>query len=621
MALLVAGLLAVRVGGPQEHRADRISPVADSVYRLGATKWRLATFNLLGSGHTEGSNPDKPGYATGEVRMGYSLKIIQREGLSLVGFQEMRLDQYDEFNRLTGAGWDLWPGRPDQTGHWAERHIANSIGWRTDTWTVVRRDVEPIRYVNDDAPVNFPVVWLRHKLTGQLVIHANFHNVADVWDDEIEGGAAARRAEEIAAQINLANELRADFPGVPVFFTGDFNAREEAFCPIVDKTALWAANGGWASSTRCHPPAKPLPIDWIFGSAPATFSGWRKLWDGDSLVQKATDHPVIVSQVAVPPASARDAGIDHVVLLSLEGVRTKTVADLGAKATGLAWLRKYAASTYNAQPVERPTSLSNVASMLTGKPINTDISGHGVHDGTRASTVHDTAGRYVSSVMDVLHDRGLRTALFTNDPGAAIFDRSWNSTNGAADVTWTDNGRDKISTFSHNANAATVAAQVTKSLTASSPATFTYGQLSRADQVGHAYGFDSAEYRTAVVQVATQVWRVIQAIEDNPALRGRTLLVVAGEHGAYGSGHTSPDRLDNMRVPLYVRGPGVPRGVGLYTLNPDYTDPGTRIAGYQGGQPIRPAMVPNLVTAVLSLPAVPGSTMNTQQNFTVFGTP
>lgn len=621
LVLVVAGLLALRVGGSHDpRRPDRAETVADSAYRLGATRWRMATFNVLGSGHT-GPGSENPDMASGVTRMGYTVKLLQREELSLAGFQEVRLDQYDEFNRLTGASWDIWPERPTRTTVFAQRHIANSIVWRTSTWTAVRKETVAIRYINDESTVNYPVVWLRHRLTGQTVIAANFHNVANVHDDVIEGGAEARRAEEVRAQIALANRLRAENPGVPVFFTGDFNEKETFFCKIVAQTALRAANGGWATSTGCKPPAAPIPIDWILGSSPATLSGWTRIGREDPLVAKTSDHPIIISQVHVPPASALAAPVDHVVLLSLEGVRSKTIKALGTSASGFNRLRGYGASTLNARTVERTTSLSNVASMLTGKPVSTRISGHGVVDGTNATTVHNTAGRYVTSVMDLVHDRGLRTALFTNDPQAAIFDRSWNATNGAPDRNWTDNGRDKISTFGYYARHSGVARAVYQHLSGSNPAAFTYAQLSAADQAGHTYGFGSDAYRNAVLTVSKQVAAVQDAILDNPVLSGRTLLIVAGEHGGVGSNHTNAEQLGNVRVPLYVRGPNVPHGADLYAMNPNYVNPGSSLSDYYGDQPLRPALVANLVTAVLTLPAVPGSTMNTQQNFTVFRQP
>ncbi|MDO7867458.1 alkaline phosphatase family protein [Nocardioides jiangxiensis] len=619
LVLVLAGLLALRTGTPGAATPpDHAVKAGDSVYALGATRWRMATFNVLGSGHTDGPGADTPGYPDAMTRMGNTVTIIGREHLSVVGFQEMRLDQYDEFNRLTGTGWDVWPDRPTNTTVFAQRHIANSLAWRTNTWTAIRKDVQQQRYINDDSTVNYPVVWLRNNVTGQVVIVANFHNVSDKFDSQITGGAEARRKEELAAEVKLANDLHAAHPDTPILFTGDFNEREETFCTLVGQTQLRAANGGVAGRSSCRPPADPLPVDWIFGTAPATFSGWTRL--RDDLVKQTTDHPVVMSDVWVPPARAVTQPIDHVVLLSLEGVRSRTIAQLGASATGFQRLRKYAASTLNARTVERAVSISNVTSMLTGKPVKPSISGHGVVDSTTATTVHQTAGRYVTSLMSLVHDRGMSTALFTSDPRAAILDRSWNATYGAPDTTWTDNGRDKISAFHSIPKPADLSRALYRNLSGT-PATFTYAQLAAADDVGHRYGFESQQYADAVVRVAKQVDAVIDVVRSNPVLRDRTLLVVAGEHGGYHKQHTRTDLLPDVQVPLYVYGPGVPGGVGLYSLNPDYQDPGGDLSGYHGPQPLRPSLVANLVTAVLGLPAIPGSTMNTQQNFNVFSAP
>ena len=76
------------------------------------------------------------------------------------------------------------------------------------------------------------------------------------------GNNARWRAAAIGIEVDLANELGAD--GTPVVFTGDFNDRAEAFCPIVGGTELEAANGGGYSG-GCDTPDR-MDVDWIFGS-------------------------------------------------------------------------------------------------------------------------------------------------------------------------------------------------------------------------------------------------------------------------------------------------------------------------------------------------------------------
>ena len=621
LALVTAGLLTWhggtfgghRAGNPRADKAADTPPPAPP-YRLGSTRLRLATFNVLGSGHT-GPGSENPTMASGVVRMGYTVQILREQGLSAVGFQEMRLDQYDEFNRLTGTGWDAWPERPENTTVFAQRHIANTLAWRTDVWEATRREFQTHRYINDDSTVNYPVVWLRNKVSGQTMIMANFHNVSDKFNSEISGGAAARRNEEIAAEIALANRLTAENPGVPIVFTGDFNEREPAFCKLVGNSPMRAANGGWATPTSCKPPALPIPVDWIFGSAPAAFSGWTKYQD--ALVKKTTDHPVVISNVAIPPRSTATLGITHVVLVSVEGLTSPSITSQGpTRVPGFYQLMASGAATMNARTVERTTSLSNVTSMLTGRPVTTTLSGHGVVDGTKATTVAQTAGRYVPSIFDAAHDNGYSTSLFSSDPAAALFDRSWGPQYGAPDTTWTDNGRDKIDLFRVNATPRLLAAAARDRL-ATAPTRLTYVQLSTPDLAGHRYGFGSSDYLAAVRRTDSQLRGIWAAIRSNPTLNGHTLLIIAGEHGGYRRDHTTKS-FATTRVPFLVWGPGVVAGQELYRINPDLRSPGTTIPSYSGWQPVRNAYAANLVTTAFQLPALPGSNQNGYQNFNAF---
>jgi hypothetical protein len=623
LALVTAGLLTWHGGAFGGHhsgtaRADKAAdtPPPAPPYPLGSTRLRLATFNVLGSGHT-GPGSENPTMASGVVRMGYTVQILREQGLTAVGFQEMRLDQYDEFERLTGTGWDVWPARPENTTVFAQRHIANTLAWRTDVWEATRREFQTHRYINDDTTVNYPVVWLRNKVSGQTMIMANFHNVSDKFSGEISGGAQARRNEEIAAEIALANRLTAENPGVPIIFTGDFNEREPAFCKLVGNSPMRAANGGWATPTSCKAPALPMPVDWIFGSGPAAFSGWSKYQD--ALVKKTTDHPVVISNVAIPPRSTATAGINHVVLVSIEGLTSRSLETLGRTgAPGFYNLMAGGSATLNARTIERTTSLSNVASILTGLPATTTLSGHGVVDGTRATTLAQTAGRYVPSIFDVAHDRGYSTSFFTSDPAAAIFDRSWGPTYGAVDTTRTDNSRDKISLFKVDTVPRRLA-EAARVRLATAPTGLTYVQLSTPDVAGHRYGFTSKEYLDSVRRTDAQLRGIWTSVRNNSTLKGRTLLIVTGEHGGYRKDHTIKN-LATTRVPFLVWGPAVPPNTSLYTMNPDLRWPGSGIPPFSGWQPVRNAYAANLVTTALQLPALPGSNQNGQQNFNAFGT-
>ncbi|MEZ5096663.1 MAG: hypothetical protein R2731_11440 [Nocardioides sp.] len=68
-------------------------------------------------------------------------------------------------------------------------------------------------------------------------------------------------------------------------------------------------------------------------------------------------------------------------------------------------------------------------------------------DGDRATTVHAAAGRYVSSIFDLVHNTGSRTAFVTSTPELSMVRTSWDATNGGSDPYGVDNGRDKFTQF------------------------------------------------------------------------------------------------------------------------------------------------------------------------------
>jgi endonuclease/exonuclease/phosphatase family metal-dependent hydrolase len=140
--------------------------------------------------------------------------------------------------------------------------------------------------------LQMPYVLLRHKVTGQHVWFANFHNPASSVK---RGDHSGWRALATWIQVALANELRAT--GHPVVFTGDMNEKGVYFCRFTTRTQMKAANGGSFGTSTCRTPPD-MRIDWIFGSKELRFSGYQSL--RSELVKKTSDHPMIISGVTVP---------------------------------------------------------------------------------------------------------------------------------------------------------------------------------------------------------------------------------------------------------------------------------------------------------------------------------
>ena len=163
------------------------------------------------------------------------------------------------------------------------------------------------------------------------------------------------------------------------------------------------------------------------------------------------------------------AGVEHIIHISVDGLRSDAVTTLGRElAPNFYRLRDEGAFTDNARTdPESARTLPNHASEITGRGV-TGKTGHGWFinsDPGAPYTLHLSKGLqnrsddmpYISSVFDVVHDTGLSTALYANKEKFAVFGRSWDGINGAEDKVGTDNGRNKIDTYFFDSEMATVA--------------------------------------------------------------------------------------------------------------------------------------------------------------------
>ena len=96
----------------------------------------------------------------------------------------------------------------------------------------------------------------------------------------------------MALERAFVAEERAE--GRIVFLMGDFNDREEAFCPLARGGLLISANGGSYRNGECTPP-DDLQIDWIFGAG-VRFTAFTS--DNSSRRDEVSDHPFVVATVA-----------------------------------------------------------------------------------------------------------------------------------------------------------------------------------------------------------------------------------------------------------------------------------------------------------------------------------
>jgi hypothetical protein len=263
------------------HRRHHHAAVQPTV--IPAAQFQVASLNVLGASHTA-RHGNKHHFASGATRMRYSVQLLRSHGVDVVGLQEFEVTQFAAFKRATGSAFATFPG--PTMGH---NPVRNSIAWRTDTWSLVAAHTESIPYFHGHR-VPMPYVLLQHRTTGRKVWFMNVHNPAST-----KSHGNNQRWRNVATGIEIATVHRLQATGIPVVFTGDFNERAESFCRITAATELHAANGG-STSGPCHPPANN-GIDWIFGSPSVSFSGYVR--QGQGLVNRATDHPLIVATAQV----------------------------------------------------------------------------------------------------------------------------------------------------------------------------------------------------------------------------------------------------------------------------------------------------------------------------------
>jgi endonuclease/exonuclease/phosphatase family metal-dependent hydrolase len=566
-----------------------------------ATSFRVGNFNVLGADHTApGGN--RKGWDSGVVRMDRVVTLLKERELDVVGFQEFQPPQASRFQELMGTTWQTYPGVNNAAGP-----SVNSIGWKTDVWTLLEARTIPIPYF-DGVPSRMPAVLLQNVATGRRVWFFNTHNPADT-----RGPAQQWRDAGFAMEVALANELRAAYPDAPFISLGDKNERgSDYYCAVAPGADMWSASGGYVLGTTCSPPTDGA-IDWIMGTKDVFFNGYTRVWN--DFVSKTSDHPLYIANAVVP--ASRPVGVDHVVVVAIPGLTSTVVR--GSEVGEIVRLKDNGASTGNARTVaENSGPDANLMSLLTGRRVFPKRGGHGV--GSRArlpETVHKAAGQYVSSMFDLAHNLSNRTMFFSSRADTQLVLRSWNRKTGGKDPYGIDDGPAKIDAFKIKKDDAT-AVGLWRDRIAKRPARLSVVELSGVLDEGLDGGFRGPAYQKAVRKAFQRVAAIRRSISKQPEMQGRTLLVVTGTGGAQRSRGSSRDWAESYRVPMWVTGPGVPAASDLYGLNPAFSSPGKVQLGYSGLQPIRVGDVTNLVTRSLGLPPVPGSTMDPQQRFQVF---
>ncbi len=271
--------------------------------------------------------------------------------------------------------------------------------------------------------------------------------------------------------------------------------------------------------------------------------------------------------------------VRHVIHISVDGLRADYLQSLINNDTNGSYanFKRFVtegATTFNARTDYTHTiTLPNHTTMITARPVlqpagqpNTVHHGYTSNtDPAPTDTLHNTGNLnipYKASTFDVVHDYGLSTALYASKSKFVLFDRSFDATNGAPDLTGPDNGRDKIDAYvNESTGSPATAANLNADLVAGLGAnhwTYVFVHYVDPDAAGHASGWGSTAWNNAVKNVNDYLGALFNVVETDPVLAGHTVILLTTDHGGTGFDHSDASLIQDYRIPFLVWGPGVP---------------------------------------------------------------
>lgn len=236
---------------------------------------------------------------------------------------------------------------------------------------------------------------------------------------------------------------------------------------------------------------------------------------------------------------------EHVVIISLDGLRPDAIEKFGAKT--LQRLMREGTYTLNARTILPSKTLPSHTSMLTG----VDADQHGITWNTEEVDAHGHVD--VPTVFGLAKERGFRTAAFFSKtkfhhleaPNTIDYVRS--PKGGMLDPMW-------LAPY-------TVSLVEEYLETADRSPNLMFVHIGEPDYAGHLYGWMSSMYRKAVRQADDAVAEVL-ADATKRFGAGNFTVIVTADHGGHGRNHGSSDPRDTT-IPWITWGKGVQQGVTL----------------------------------------------------------
>lgn len=279
---------------------------------------------------------------------------------------------------------------------------------------------------------------------------------------------------------------------------------------------------------------------------------------------------------APPPAAPAPRPYDHVLIVSLDGLRPDAIALTDAP--NLTRLREVGTDATEARTITHSYTLPSHTSMLSG--VDTNV--HGLlHNNFTPRFGFSRA----APIFYYAHDAGLATAMFVSKPKLRHI-----AIPGSVDV------------FTRPDYVCTRVVSAAAEYLRTAPAGVTFVHLSEPDEFGHSRGWMTEAYLRGIASVDRCVGTLLTAIASRPD-RDRVLMIFTSDHGGHGRSHGSQQEVD-MRIPWIAWGSRAVRGAYAGPVSTMDTA-ATALAAL--GVPVPEGMVGRPVRAVLDGP-VPSET-------------
>jgi arylsulfatase A-like enzyme len=240
------------------------------------------------------------------------------------------------------------------------------------------------------------------------------------------------------------------------------------------------------------------------------------------------------------PAVGTGAATDHVVIVSVDGLRPDAIARF--KATMIGRLAREGSHSFAATTINPSKTLPSHTSMLTGEGPEE----HGIKWNSNETDTHSHVA--VPTVFALARAQGLRTSAFFSKGKFNHLEVP-----GSLDHTQAPDGNGKWS-------ASRTVSDVERYLATTRP-NLLFVHLGEPDYAGHFWGWMSWMYGRAVRTADAAVARLVTA-SDRAFGAGNYTFLLTADHGGHGRSHGS-DRPENVTIPWIAWGEGVRSGMEL----------------------------------------------------------